>query len=181
MNGNNLFLLAITAALLFFGGHEVYKTAGDLRLRFGADWAQTTGEIRVSRVGSQLSGSQGARAENYDYQVEYTYSVDGHTHVGRRLTCSSYKPLAGSPEPLQEYVERYPVGKEVTVWYDVAHPDQAVLERKLRAKSVILFVLGLGLCVLGVAVGIYMIRNWNAPADGGTPGPTAESNDAAGP
>jgi len=64
-------------------------------------------------------------------RVKYDYAVNGKRYVGHQV---SWGPRGGTADPTcQELAEKYPPGREVTVYYDPAHPATAVLQpRNLR-------------------------------------------------
>jgi hypothetical protein len=59
-------------------------------------------------------------------RIKYDYAVGGHRYVGHRVWWTVGRSTA-DPD-LQELAEKYPPGREVTVYYDPAHPATAVLE-----------------------------------------------------
>ena len=64
-------------------------------------------------------------------RVKYDYAVNGKRYVGHQV---SWGPRGGTAEPTyQELAEKYPPGRDVTVYYDPKRPATAVLEpRNMR-------------------------------------------------
>ena len=83
-------------------------------------WQQARGHILRSRM------MKIARGFLYRPEVVYEYDVGGVSHVSSAISAADELPIYPNA---QERVQRYPSGKTVTVFYDPAHPDHAVLER----------------------------------------------------
>jgi hypothetical protein len=66
------------------------------------------------------------KSKGWHYEIWYEYGVDGRLYKSDRVnyghTGSSDKSFASN------YVNRYPVGKSVVVYYDQNHPNKSVLE-----------------------------------------------------
>lgn len=59
------------------------------------------------------------------YSIAYSYTVDEYdSYIGKRV--NFYKNV---DDTAVEAVDNYPVGKEVTVYYEKTNPEQAVLEK----------------------------------------------------
>jgi hypothetical protein len=114
-------------------------------------WPSALGKIIVSEVGSRklrpgepgydVSGT-GVRNEP---NVQYEFMAAGQKQRGNRITIGEKT----SVYELEGLLSRYPVGKEVTVYFDPAHPAQAVLERDLPMGKLLA---GVG-CLLAFFIG----------------------------
>jgi hypothetical protein len=88
-------------------------------------------------------------------RVKYDYAVNGKRYVGHQV---SWGPRGGTAEPTyQELAEKYPPGREVTVYYDPKRPATAVLEprnmRNVATSAVFTVVFGaFGVVFLAVAL-----------------------------
>lgn len=86
-----------------------------------ANWSSTMGTVTYSAIQSRLSGDSTA-----DYPVvHYTYQVMGQMLQGKNIMPG---PEAGGVGA-KKVVARYPIGTQVTVYYDPNNPSDAVLER----------------------------------------------------
>jgi hypothetical protein len=114
-------------------------------------WPSATGKVIVSTVQShkKTPGDPGYNFGDTEVtnepRVEYEYRVGGRKYRGRRITIG--EKTSGSE--LEAILARYPVGAAVTVYYDPANPQTAVLERDLPAG---LWAVGVGCVVLSIAV-----------------------------
>jgi hypothetical protein len=85
-------------------------------------WAKVDGKVVASNV-NQFTGRSG---RTYRPMVIYAYSIGPVRFMSSRI---AFHPLASSSRSAAtEFVERYPVGKTVQVFYDPQDPEQAVLE-----------------------------------------------------
>ncbi len=122
-------MLLAPLAVILFGA--VYKS---LQVRAASDWPSAPGEVVVSN--SQVrdvrvldaSREDGFRIEKRNFaNIVYEYSVSGENLRNNRVSIGEDR---GDFE-VAETIARYPVGTEVTVYYNSLHPRTAVLERDL--------------------------------------------------
>ena len=120
-------------------------------LRFGFSsrkWRTVQGHVVKAEVG--LEGGEG---EGYVPKVRFEYIVEGGKFISSTVSFSAQSYLKKAvPEAV---ARRYPVGKEVEVYYHPSNPGISVLEP--GPKSVWWYVFGLVLgmillvsCVLGL-------------------------------
>ena len=118
-------------------------------------WSQTQGKVLHSMVLRDAYG--GDRFLHWSPVVSYEYVVNGILYTGRRISLSGYG-VDNTPSGATEQVERhYAPGTTVTVWYDPAHPADAVLIRmagrdiwQLAYFGAALVLIGLLLLAIGV-------------------------------
>jgi hypothetical protein len=87
-------------------------------------WPSTTGKIAKSRV--ELAG--GRDMATVEHRIIYEYQVGG-----RQYQCDQIHPgdkffEMASKEETYDLVDRYPVGRDVTVYYNPDNPAEAALE-----------------------------------------------------
>lgn len=107
-----------------------------------ADWPQTRGVIALSEHRQATDG------DNDSVRIEFEYEVAGQRHRGTTVSYAGVPAQSGEKAAL---VARYPVGREVTVYYDAADPSRAVLERAPSRAWMAAVLMGLVL----VAVGLF--------------------------
>ena len=134
-----LLFLACGIGLTVKGGYDAYQA---LRSYF---WASTEGQILSSTVTRVKHGTEPA---SYYASISYEYEVGGARFIGDKVFIGEYG--TGSPGPMQEIVDRYPVGKRVTVYYDAHDPKKAVLEKGARLASFGLLLIGLLFSTVGL-------------------------------
>lgn len=165
-----LSVLSVIAVVLGVAGLGVLVW-GFLRMRQTArtkDWPTTQGTVRSSTVTSREAPPM-RQESSYDDdapkpkpqvlyrpQVEYTYTVDGHTYTGTALGRDVVE--VSSKEHAAEHAARYRPRAPVTVFYDPADPSQALLEPGLQASS--WAIPGAGAACLIVSTAFYFFIRW---------------------
>jgi hypothetical protein len=115
--------LAVLAGLGVHFGRRARRAATVQRA--AAAWAQTAGTvlsttIQVRRVGQSRSETP---------VVIYAYQVDGRPYQSYRVRAGDETGRIRVIGDASRMLERYPVGSNVTVYYDPADPANAALER----------------------------------------------------
>ena len=78
--------------------------------------------------------------------VNYEYTVDGTAHRGK---------LGYRDERLaqvEDLLDRFPVGKTITVWHDPESPAESLLEHRFGVGTFGYFALGIGLGIVALAM-----------------------------
>jgi hypothetical protein len=129
---SEIVIVALVAAPLVFLAwsawrSSVYDAAMERRVR--SSFESVPCEIKSSswtELRSRTSGTS-QTVSGYDVHVEYSYSVDGHAYVSRRIR-PRYQTVATRPEA-QAFIARYPARKSLTCYYDPDNPSVAFLEQ----------------------------------------------------
>jgi len=148
----------LVVALLAFG--VVLGGFGLYRYQLGnesASWPSVQGTITQSRAQSTRRDGK----QEYMPSVHYTYSVDGASHTGTRITASDVyqKTRSGAEDILRSY----PVGAEVAVFYDPGAPEKSVLEAGMPKNVYVLLFAAAACILLAVAVGVSAAKSRLAP------------------
>lgn len=109
-------LIAFGLLLMGFAGWSARMNAK------AADWPEARGRILRSELRLNSESDNGDAVH-----IEYAYEVAGASYRGNTVT---YAGMSNDRETKQALVDRYPVGREVTVYVDPAEPSRAVLERQ---------------------------------------------------
>ena len=124
-----LFGIAALAVLgAIFGFYEAGRLADQARKSPG--WPVAPGAIEESRI-IRASKGDGVR-------VVYGYSVDEARYSSNTISYARFDGAQGVwllPDTPQDLVNRYPVGKEVPVYYEPGNPRNAVLEPGTRGEN----------------------------------------------
>lgn len=88
------------------------------------EWPQTEGVILASALVADPHDAGSS------FQLQYSYQVGGVSYTSERLT---FNPTSDSVDAKAARLAAYPVGRQVTVYYDPARPERAVLEREPSA------------------------------------------------
>jgi len=80
-------------------------------------------------------------------EVVFSYEVDGR----RRTRIQEFpRDMTTHPQFTESYLEKYPAGAKVPVYYDPADPDRATLEVGFISGDWMIFVWGLGMIAIGI-------------------------------
>jgi hypothetical protein len=121
-----LLLVASVAVLAGLGVHLGRRARrAALVRRAAAAWAQTAGTVLSTTIQVRRLGQ--ARSEVP--VVMYCYQVDGRPYQSYRLRVGDDTGGIRLNGEASRTLERYPVGSNVTVYYDPADPANAALER----------------------------------------------------
>jgi hypothetical protein len=159
-NGFPVFALGLPfATLLVSGGAFGFYFVESRKQKAIESWPTTRGQITDSELVEDVSWS---RDSDRDERIVRTYTPDIRFsyRVGKTdYAAASWKPggvmAYGTRRFGEEVVARYPVGQDVAVYYDPAHPDVAVLDPKNRDGSGLPIVLGVlvggvGMVIMGL-------------------------------
>lgn len=136
--GGCLEVLGISAVFFLVGagltwwGWTIVRNA-----RASASWPTVQGMITET----DLEFSTDEDGDTWTPRVAYTYLVNGISY--ENFTIKFGETSYGSESTAREVLVRYPVGQAVTVYYDPADPDRAVLEPGVSGGSYIVISIGL--------------------------------------
>ena len=92
------------------------------KLAQAESWSSTVGTVTFSAIDVRKSGNR----NSIQYPVvRYSYQVMGREYEANKIMPGPEVGGSGA----QKVVERYPVGAQVTVFYDPNYPSNALLER----------------------------------------------------
>jgi len=115
-----------------------------VRARKTLQWPAVEGSIVESMVSSD--------ADELLPHIKFSYCVEQQTFQ-QLLTFSG--DVTPSQEFSRHYVEKYPAGSRVQVYYNPAKPDIATLEPGLGKGDWLVFAIGLITLVLGILLLIF--------------------------
>jgi hypothetical protein len=134
------FVSIVCGALILAGLVAVGKGLRIIyQARESASWVATDGQITHSQVVSKSAGD----STSYTPEVQYSYRVKDEEYIGTRIFHGD-EGYSSNGDYARRNVERYPVGRKVSVYYDLQKPSSAVLEPGVSKKSYFPLVLGLG-------------------------------------
>jgi len=139
-------LLVFGLVLGGFGLHRYNLGKGS------GSWPVARGKITYAQAVPQKV----KKSQEYRASLKYTYTVNGSSYTGRRITASDVylKTLSSANDILR----KYPVGGEVSVHYDPANPGTSLLESGIKKNVYVLFG-GAALCILfAVAITVSEIK-----------------------
>lgn len=117
------------------------------------NWSSAMGKITESYVRRKVStDSDGDTTTSYYPEVRYTYQYLGTEFSGDRIAFGG--KVGGGQNKAYTAISSYPVGKDVTVYYDPNNPEDAVLERRMAgATYLIMGIIFLFFALASVCIG----------------------------
>lgn len=111
-----------------------------------ASYSKTEGHIVSSKTENRSGRYGGMR----DYVIAYEYRVNGTRYVSSGVT---FTHTGGSCDNgfAEHYIQKYPVGKSVTVYYTADNPSFSALEPSAKDSALII------VCVLLFLTPIFLI------------------------
>lgn len=86
-------------------------------------WPISTGVITYSDVNQTVDDGK----TMYSAKINYHFNVDNKTYLGDKITLTSGGTKTSSLREVKKQLQKYPLGTEVTVYYDPELPNNAVL------------------------------------------------------
>ena len=124
-------------------------------------WPDARGNIRSSEMGelrsTDSSGCSGSTL--YHPKVIYAYLVDNQQYESTRISAFSLGSYS-QQRALEITKRKYPVGRNVDVYYNPKYPKIAVLEKGFGFLSLIPILVGLPLLILGI-MGLLGVIHFN--------------------
>lgn len=147
-------LLCLGLTLAYFGGRQIVtaiKTAG---------WAEVTGRIIESEVIETTSRPRmfADEIKEYSIQLSYEYRVGTEVYRHSRIAIGTQSP--SGQQDAASLLKPYPVGKNVTVFYDPAAPNEACLVSGAGASAYYLFIGGVVATCLVARMSIGWLREF---------------------
>jgi hypothetical protein len=139
-----LVLCAFGAALLATGLRQ------SARGRDTRGWTRADGRILESRV--EVHEPDENHERRFGFVIRYAYEARGVRHASEQIWIGSSAASVSEDEArIRRWVERFPEGTDVPVWFDPRDPRQAVLVQGVPAVQV-RALLAAGAVLVGVGV-----------------------------
>ena len=101
------------------------------------NWSSAPGRITESYVRREEStDSEGYMTTSYYPEVRYNYEFLGSEYTGDKIAFGG--KVGGNQKKAQANLVQHPVGKNVIIYYDPNNPEDAILERKMSGKSMLI-------------------------------------------
>lgn len=142
-----LLFIAAGAVMSFLGVRQF------MRAQASPTWPTVTGVVTISELGKHV-GNERATSTTYRADISYDYVANDRSYVNGAINFATVN--SSDPAAARRLLKRYPVGKQVTVYYNPAEPQEAVLEPGPAAGSWFLPLFGGGFVVVGIAVFFFL-------------------------
>jgi hypothetical protein len=146
-----LLFIAIGVVLIFLHRRNIKKAEESM------SWKEATGTVNGSKViqGNNVLMSNDDDGEStpvFYPEISYTYQVGGLEYTSKRLAFTGVKSHS-KRENAEKAASLYPVGKQLSVYYDPKNPKEAVVDRTAKSSSMIL-VFGILFIIIGLATAV---------------------------
>jgi len=118
------------------------------RYRESENWVSASAQI----VSGNISARRGSKSTSYVLDIKYAYKVLGQSYENNQFSFGSEGTGYDTRKKAEGMLAKYPIGNQVTIFYDPNNPQQAVLERKYDSTGAILAVI---IGVIGAGMIIY--------------------------
>jgi hypothetical protein len=147
--------LIFGAALCAMGGFAIFMSiVGWRKGKAIQHWPSTTGTITESTTAWNYG-----RISTVAPKLSYAYTVAGREYTGHDIAVTEVD--TASERDALDKIAPYPLGKEVTVYYDPDKPGDAVLEKSTGgALEGVFGFFGLVLVTVGVVMMLHVKGGW---------------------
>jgi len=152
-------------ALMVMGGRNISQAQSSKK------WPTAQGQVISSQVKQVYTGKghspdpqyrNTARDRRSDYayhaRIAYRYNTSGRTYQGSRITYGDHG--ARAPRHAQQQVQKYPVGRAVTVYYSPQNPQESLLEPGAKPHMWQQFWAGFLFMIVGGLLALFIPWLW---------------------
>jgi hypothetical protein len=137
-------------------GYGIYSNMDSLRWFFVdlKTYRQAAGQVLSSNI--EGGGVHGG----WRFKIAYSYKVRNQEFVSNRVHFG-YQAMPDRSYA-EKYVEKYPIGKQVMVFYEENNPENSVLEPQIKWNGLLdfyLILILLPIAVFGLAAYFYIKSN----------------------
>ena len=138
----------------------VFVPIGGLLLFWCAQnlWEAKAAETWPTAPGKVVSSSVEFKRRTHEAKVHYEYTVNGTVYSSGRLSMGNVS--TGDPTRARIIVDRYPLGKAVTVHYSPKDPSRCLLEPGLNGGLFIVPSIGAVVFLMGILCFKYAGRRY---------------------
>jgi hypothetical protein len=124
-------------------------------------WPAANGTIVKTWVEENIEREDDGTIErDYTPEVQYEYIANDRIYRSQQRSFG-FQPVFRSSQSAEQVLENYPVGKQVTVFYNPEAPAEAVLNREIPANTVAVLIgwvfLILGIVFILVPAGLFIL------------------------
>ena len=139
-------MLVIGPAFLYYQAWPQYKKA-----KASTQWPKASGEITNSKLISKRTRSKKRTKTTYRAAIAFKYFIKNRVHIGDEVYIG-HSNTSSSRFSAERILSRYPIGKDVSVYYDPKNPNYGILEPGTQ----MLHYLMLGGSLLFILIGLLM-------------------------
>lgn len=153
------FLLAILGVVLLVSTYSQQREA-----RASLSWPATQGVVSENYIEQHTQeNDNGPDTVSYEPIVIYSYLVNDQTYTSNRINLSApWGYSFGNQEEAAKFLENYPIGARLKVYYNPGQPNRALLDRKQPGDPTLVYIFGwalLGLIPLALLIIVLWARS----------------------
>jgi hypothetical protein len=152
-----LMSIKLVGLLLLVGGIiSLYSGLKKSRLiKDSKNWPTALGKVVTSnyyrrRTFNEIAPGAWMKEYYYEIWIKYDYSISGKTYTSERICVDKVKSVNSSDEA-EDFIEEYPRGGSVTVYYDPTNPRLAILELSEEDNN-FTYLFSIAMLVIGVFI-----------------------------
>ena len=130
---------------------------GLAKARASTGWPTAPGTVVASSVERQESRRNRKTSVTYHAGIRYEFQVGGATFNGNRVAYGDYG--SSSVSHARGIVDRYPMGRSVTVHYKPGSPEECLLEPGMKGQTFVLPGIGLIFLLAGLFMAVVIPRS----------------------
>jgi uncharacterized protein DUF3592 len=139
-------LLCALGAVIAVAGLRTYRLGRESR-----SYTRTRGHVVRAEVEHEARTSEEGGSQ-FRPRIRYAFEAHGRTFESDRVSVSGAEtPATTNEAEARRFVERYPSGAEVDVWFDPSDPRRSVLVRG-AATAPLVAALAIGLALAGAGL-----------------------------
>jgi flagellar basal body-associated protein FliL len=142
-------LIIAGIALTWIGCYFIYKGYES------RSWPQYQGKITASYVEKQRKRSSDTGSTSYDIyvaRVKYSYRANGRSYTNDEIGFGGNEYTSKKKFKTEQYLNQFPVGKSVTVYYNPKKNKQSVLRQGVTGGSLLILVGGIIFLLAGAGM-----------------------------
>ena len=142
--GSLIVLFGIAGAVMIFKYFQEQKEADESQ-----GWSSTIGKITKSSIHREASFESSNTL--YYSDVKYVYDFLGTEYTGNRIAFGGSTGYSNRKKS-EETLAKYPVGREIPVFYDPNNPKDSVLVRNLGMGGKVFLFVGILFVLISICV-----------------------------
>jgi hypothetical protein len=156
MNGNLILMIVLPVIFLVVGAWMIFSA---LRARQAAEraatWPSIAGVVTAAEMIEHRHRNSKTHTVSYTYEpkVEYSYTVLGTAYAGKKV---SYGPQSYARGKAEQIMARYPLGQQVSVFYNTENPADSVLD-PAAPNTTVSTIFGILFCVVALALAVFFL------------------------
>ncbi|HSN93750.1 MAG TPA: DUF3592 domain-containing protein [Anaerolineaceae bacterium] len=123
------------------------------------NWPKALGRVTHSEILRSESSDEDGTSYSYTPHIEYEYQVSGQNYCNKQVVFGGFSGTS-SKKPAEKVVYKYPLNDSVSVYYNPANPNEAVLEQNVGSGAKGALIGGIILIVVSLLMVLPLLLAW---------------------